>query len=339
MKEETMQPQEKQSLYFDVAPNVWGTKDVFVNMYIIKNEDSDQWILVDTGLKSSAPKIRKMAEHLFGKDSKPVAIVLTHGHFDHTGSLMKLADEWNVQIYCHYLELPYLSGKSSYPPPDSTVNGGLMAKIAWMYPKKPINIEGRLNILPPDGTVPFMPEWRYIYTPGHAPGHVSLFRDKDRVLIAGDAIVTTVQESVMSVMMQKKKLSGPPKYFTYDWEAARNSVRAIADLKPEIIATGHGKPMSGPEMQAALHNLSRHFDEVAVPTHGRYVDDPAVVNASGVMYVPPKEKAFPWLLVTVGIAVTAAIFTVIALSRRKKESDDLVQYLGQKKLKQLISRI
>lgn len=322
MKEETMQPQERQSLYFDVAPGIWGTKDVFVNMYIVRNEHSGNWVLIDTGLKSSAPKIRKMAAHLFGEDARPAAILLTHGHFDHTGSLLRLAEDWNVPIYCHYLELPYLSGKSSYPPPDSSVNGGLMAKMAWMYPKKPINVDGRLNILPPDGSVPFLDGWRYIYTPGHAPGHVSFFRDADRVLIAGDAVVTTIQESVMSVMMQKKKLTGPPKYFTYDWSAARNSVLAIADLHPEIIATGHGKPMSGPEMQAALHNLSRHFDELAIPKHGRYVDDPAVIDASGVMYVPPKEKAFPWLLITLGSALltVSAITIAVAIRRRQKRA-------------------
>ena len=334
MNEETIQPQEKQSLYFDVAPNVWGTKDVFVNMYIVRDENTDEWVLIDTGLKSSAPKIKKMAEQLFGKDARPAAIILTHGHFDHTGSLMRLAEEWNVQIYCHYLELPYLSGKSSYPPPDPTVNGGLMAKMAWVYPKKPINVEGRLNILPPDGSVPFLSGWRYIYTPGHAPGHVSFFRNKDRVLIAGDAVVTTIQESVMSVMVQKKKLSGPPKYFTYDWDAARNSVMAIADLRPEIVATGHGKPMSGPEMQAALHNLARHFDEKAIPKHGRYVDDPAVVDASGVMYVPPKAKTFPWLILAAGAVAFAATALIIATMTKRRNR--IKMYLEPQELKHLL---
>ena len=338
MKEQVTQTKEAQSLYFDVAPNVWGTKDVFVNMYMVRDEETGHWVLIDAGLKSSAPKIHRMAEKLFGADSKPAAIILTHGHFDHTGSLIRLAEEWQVPVYCHYLELPYLSGKSSYPPPDASVNGGLMAKMAWMYPKKPINIEHRLHILPPDGSVPFLSDWQYIYTPGHAPGHVSFFRQKDKVLIAGDAIVTTVQESAMSVMMQKKKLSGPPKYFTYDWQAARNSVLDIAELKPEVIATGHGKPMSGPEMQAALHNLSRHFDEIALPRKGRYLDDPAIVDASGVMYVPPTENNFPWLLLTIGVSIAAAAITVAVLSKRK-QSNSITDLLDTRKLKRKVSDI
>ena len=107
----------------------------------------------------------------------------------------------------------------------------------------------------------------------------------------------------------------------------------IAALKPRIIATGHGKPMSGPEMEAALHNLSRHFDEVARPKKGRYKDEAAVVDASGVMYVPPREKsALPWLLLSVGVTVVAAVVTVAVLSRRREpEEKSFWDYLALNK--------
>src|ERR1700712_5066720 len=93
-------------LYFNVADNVWGMKDVFVNLYMVKSTNSDEWFLVDAGLKTSLTKIKRMASSLFG-DKKPQAIILTHGHFDHIGSLQKLVDEWKVPVYAHYLELPY----------------------------------------------------------------------------------------------------------------------------------------------------------------------------------------------------------------------------------------
>ena len=318
MKEQ-LTHKEKLSLYFDVAENVWGTKDIFVNMYFIRNPEDDTWALIDTGLKSSYAKIKKVAAELFGSDSTPSCIILTHGHFDHTGSLKKLADEWNVPIYCHYLELPYLSGRSSYPPPDPTVGGGLMSSMSWVYPRKAIDVENHLHILPPDDSVPNLPGWEYIYTPGHAPGHVSLFRKKDKVLIAGDAFVTTTSESAMSVMKQTKKISGPPKYFTYDWEAARNSVRRLADLNPSVVATGHGKPMSGDEMEIGLTNLAVHFDEEALPKKGRYLNNPAVTDAYGVRYVPPKEKSSRGLLILLAVGVTAAAVTLLLVQQQKKK--------------------
>src|SRR5688572_20191009 len=91
---------------FAVAPGVWGMKDVFVNMYIIINPGDNKWMLVDAGLKWSAPKIRKMAALFFGAGNRPEAILLTHGHFDHVGSLEKLSREWNVPVYAHHLERP-----------------------------------------------------------------------------------------------------------------------------------------------------------------------------------------------------------------------------------------
>jgi glyoxylase-like metal-dependent hydrolase (beta-lactamase superfamily II) len=319
MGQQLMHNKERNDLYFEVAQNVWGTKDIFVNMYIVRNPEENTWVLIDTGLKSSAAKIKKMAELLFSPESKPEAILLTHGHFDHVGSMMQLAAEWDVNVYCHYLELPYLSGKSSYPPPDPSVGGGLMTSASWLYPKNPINAEGFLQILPPDGSVPFLPDWKYIYTPGHAPGHVSFFRERDRVLISGDAVVTTKAESAMSVVVSEKKvLSGPPKYFTYDWTAAEISVRNIADLEPRIIAAGHGKPMSGRELQVQLVNLALHFKEMAVPDHGRYIDDPAVADATGVRYVPPKAKTYTAILTIAGLALAVAATTWILLSRKKR---------------------
>lgn len=48
------------------------------------------------------------------------AILLTHGHLDHAGSCPELAEAWNVNVYAHRLELPYLTGKSTHPPLDVT---------------------------------------------------------------------------------------------------------------------------------------------------------------------------------------------------------------------------
>jgi glyoxylase-like metal-dependent hydrolase (beta-lactamase superfamily II) len=274
---------------FTVAPGVWGRKDVFVNFYMIQNLVTDEWVLVDTALKWSAAKIKEMAKYLFGEGAMPKAIILTHGHFDHVGSVAKLADEWNVPVYAHHMEIPYLTGQSSYPPPDPTVGGGLMSTISFLYPNSPINIWKHLKVLPSDGTIPVLPEWKYIHTPGHSPGHISLFRENDSVLIAGDAFVTTKQESLVSVMLQSKEISGPPKYFTCNWIEAKTSVDELVASNPVTAATGHGRPMRGVELREALKQLQQHFSTEAVPATGRYIAEPAITDGNGVTYVPPKK--------------------------------------------------
>src|SRR5690606_10765432 len=127
---------------FRVAPGVEGLQVIMVNLYFISHTDEagTRWFLVDAGMGQSAGRIKKAAAHLFGADSKPSAILLTHGHFDHVGALADLSEEWDVPVYAHALEMPYLTGRFSYPPPDPTVGGGLMALMADVYPKKPIDI-------------------------------------------------------------------------------------------------------------------------------------------------------------------------------------------------------
>jgi len=213
--------------WFTVAPGVWGLRDLFVNVYLIHNAVDKKWVLVDTGRKHTAAKIVELADNFFWPDSKPAAIILTHGHFDHVGSVAELAREWDVPVYAHLMELPYLTGLSAYPPADPWAGGGLMSVVSPAFPAGPINIADHIKMLPEDGSVPDLPEWKYIHTPGHSPGHISLFRKRDRLLIAGDAFVTTQQESALSVMLQTRKIAGPPRYLTSDWEAAGKSVAVL----------------------------------------------------------------------------------------------------------------
>ena len=230
-----------------------------------------EWVLVDAGVTGSRGAILKAVESRFGADGRPAAIVMTHGHFDHVGALRSLAERWDVPVYAHEMELPYLDGSSAYPPPDPSVGGGLMAASARLYPTGPTDVSPWLQSIPDDGTVPGAPGWRWLHTPGHTRGHISLWRASDQTLIAGDAVITTAQESAYAVATQKEELHGPPMYFTPDWERARSSARDLAALEPELLLSGHGRALQGPAVQRALRELADRFDEVAVPEDGRYV--------------------------------------------------------------------
>lgn len=315
---------------FTVAPGVWGRKELFVNFYMIQDETTGNWALVDAGLKWSASCIRKMAAELFGEGNRPSAIILTHGHFDHVGALETIVEEWDVPVYAHEMEMPYLNGKSAYPPPDPSVGGGMMATMSFAYPTGPINISEHLRRLPFDGSIPGLPDWKYIHTPGHTPGHISLYREKDGVLIAGDAFVTTKAESAVFALSGMKQMSGPPKYFTCNWASAKQSVIKLQGLHPEIAATGHGKPMEGQELHVELQRLASEFDKLAVPKHGRYINEPAVTNEEGVVYLPPSTDKVSAVIKVIGVAVAIASVAYVIFQqteKRRKRKADLEEIL------------
>src|SRR5690606_8121003 len=91
-----------------VTPDVHGLRIAIVNVYFIGARGGDGWVLVDAGLHGSAGRIVRAAERLYGAGTRPRAIVLTHGHFDHVGALGPLLAHWpDVPLYAHELELPY----------------------------------------------------------------------------------------------------------------------------------------------------------------------------------------------------------------------------------------
>jgi glyoxylase-like metal-dependent hydrolase (beta-lactamase superfamily II) len=255
-----------------VLPDLFCHTIQIVNIHFVGNPETDDFVLVDAGMPNSANEIIEVTENRFGANSRPKAIILTHGHFDHVGAIIELIKHWDVPVYAHELELPFLTGQMSYPEPDPTVEGGMVAKMSPMFPNEPINIGRNVEKLPSDGSVPSMPGFRWIHTPGHSPGHISLFREKDRALITGDAFITVKQDSLYKVLTQEQEINGPPRYLTTDWKASKESVIKLAALKPTFAVTGHGLPMSGELLSESLEKLVREFDHIAVPDFGKYVD-------------------------------------------------------------------
>ena len=293
------QPQAPEFAVDEVAADVVRLRIDMVNVYLVGlpqaltdgARSAPDWVLVDAGLPHGAAEILRVAAERFGVTSRPSAIVLTHGHFDHVGALDALLAVWDVPVYAHVAELPFLTGHVNFPPPDPTVAAGILPRLAPPEPERGINLGNRLQPLPMNGRIPGMPTWRWIHTPGHSPGHVSLFRSIDRLLLAGDAVATTDQASIYASVTQRRELSGPPAYFTIDWNKAEQSVAVLASLRPAVLAAGHGAPISHVTLAADFMALARDFYQRARPTHGRYVVQPAFAEDDRIQALPPTARS------------------------------------------------
>ena len=303
-----------------LPPGIVRVPIVFVNAYLVDitpDKPAGGWFLVDTGLRGvGAALIRRAAAKRYGAHSPPQGIVLTHGHFDHAGAAASLAEHWSVPLFVHPLELPYVTDRSAYPPQDPTV-GGALAMMSRAFPTGAMDLAGRVEPLSED-RVPFFREWRVMHTPGHTPGHVSLWRERDRVLLAGDALATMNQESWITTITMPRELRWPPAPFTTDWDAATASIQRLAELRPHTVAAGHGLPMAGDHVAGVMDAFAGSFRR---PEHGRYVEQPARADERGVAEIPPAVPdpvGSTMGLVAGSMAIAALMFT-ISRGRRRRE--------------------
>ena len=301
----------------DVAEGVRRMGVVFVNVYAL-NASGGRWFLVDTGLPGFASAIKAACDGLY--DARPPeAIILTHAHFDHAGNAEALAKAWGVPVYAHPQEMPYLTGQSDYAPQDPTP-GGAICFLSRFFPHGGYDLRGKVDLheLPDDGTVPGLNGWRWLHTPGHTQGHVSLFRDYDKLLLAGDALCTMDLDSWPAQFSRKREFARPATPFTPDWISAHESVDQLASLEPNAVAAGHGLPMSGRYVAAELRDLA---DTMHAPAGGRYADEPARYDDDGRLAdVPPPagDPLKPKLAIAAGLAAVGVGVAVWAAVRKRR---------------------
>ena len=152
------------------------------NVYFVRSGSS--WVLIDAASARCAPAIRAGAASVFGVDSAPSAILLTHSHPDHDGSARELATSWRCPVYAHPDELPIACGdvaaiERSANPLDRWLilpSLRLLGARRMQALVERSSLEGVIRPLDPHDSVPGLPDWELILTPGHTPGHVAFFR-------------------------------------------------------------------------------------------------------------------------------------------------------------------
>ena len=265
----------------EITPNVYwlevGKGYDRSNVYFVGSRSG--WVLIDTASQRCGQFIRIAAESLFGANARPEGILLTHDHPDHAGSVRELVQMWSVPVYVHPDEWPLVALKdlATLEKYANSLDRRMILPIMRRMPRQRVtamlaqgNLADVVQVLAPGAAVPGLPGWMYLATPGHTPGHVAFFRSCDHVLIAGDALVTadlnTWRGALLWILRRSTpRVAGPPWYSTWNQRAAAESIVALARREPCVLASGHGRPMSGDEIPAAVCAFADALARAALP--------------------------------------------------------------------------
>lgn len=202
--------------------------------------DSDSWTLVDTGMPVSAPAIRELANRA-GADGLPLrTILLTHQDLDHIGGLPDFQAGEAPTVYAHPDDEGAINGTQPMLKMTPERMAGLLQQLppivrqqfeqTFLRPSRP-NVDRTFT----DGeTLPIAGGLVVIHTPGHTPGHVSLYHRPSKTLIAGDAMLANDGE-----------LQGPNPAHTPDYAQALESLKKFQAFEIENVICYHGGLVQG----------------------------------------------------------------------------------------------
>jgi glyoxylase-like metal-dependent hydrolase (beta-lactamase superfamily II) len=196
--------------------------------------DEENAILIDTGMPGQYEQIESAMLEVGVPFEKLTSIMLTHQDLDHIGSLPELIRQSpnDIEVYAHALEKPYIEGTL----PLIKTDPSRMSEEEWaalpeemkaLYKNPPkANVQ---HILQDGQELPFSGGMSIIFTPGHTPGHISIYHKQSKTLIVGDAIV-----------IYNEVLSGPVPRHTLDMDMATNSLQKFLNLDIDQIICYHG---------------------------------------------------------------------------------------------------
>lgn len=209
-----------------------GDREFTVTPALVETERG--LVLIDAGPEGSLESLRTHVRSLGHELADVWLVVVTHHDADHAGGLAGLLEHTDAVVATHREEAPFLTGERD--PLGSDGDGD-------RYPPVEVDLELAGGVRIPTLAGPMA----VVETPGHAPGHVSLYFPESGVLLAGDALVADGTEP----------LEGPKPEFTPDMDRAIESVGDLADLEVDGVVCYHGG-----YAEAGTERLEELYDEL-----------------------------------------------------------------------------
>jgi len=206
--------------FTEVFSGIYQFKGVS-NFYLVMDTEN---FIVDTGLPGRTGELENCLKLNGIKPHEIRTIILTHHHFDHTGSLEKIKNLTEARVAVHRDDWPYVSGEKIYSGP--LFMRPIIKLMNLVYGIKPLKKD---MVIGDDDKIG---EYAVIHTPGHTPGSICLYNPQNKVLFVGD-----------NLRYNKGILESPKERLLPDMVNYKKSMEKIADLDIGTILTGHGQPV------------------------------------------------------------------------------------------------
>ncbi|MBA9088155.1 glyoxylase-like metal-dependent hydrolase (beta-lactamase superfamily II) [Fontibacillus solani] len=220
---------------------------------ILKNKENT--ILIDCGYPNFIPLLEEAASrHNISLDSI-TKLIVTHHDVDHIGSLAALKQAYpQIEIIAHELDSPYIEGKnkplrvvqaeSTFDQLTDEEKPGIEQFIAFLQSVEPASVDVTISS---GEHLPWCDGIEIIHTPGHLPGHISLYLPTSKTLIAGDVVV-----------IEEGKLNIANPQFAWDLDEAVRSVQKLLEYDIEHLICYHGGLFQG-DINKALKDLLKAY--------------------------------------------------------------------------------
>ncbi len=210
----------------EIIPNVHLIPNIVANPYLLI--DPDGLTLIDAGLPGSHKKILHYMAGLGYAPHDLKRILITHADFDHVGGLAALKAASGARIFASPVESRAMAeghASRALKPRHRTIRL-LFDLVARLFKPAPVQVDEPVS----DGQIfPVLGGLRVVETPGHTPGHISLFAPSTGILFCGDSIVS-----------EENGLRGSRGANNWDQAKSDESVRKQANLGATILCSGHG---------------------------------------------------------------------------------------------------
>ena len=218
-----------------VADGVWLLRGGLLrsmNVYLVEEPDGSGVTVFDAGEKGMAAAIVAAARRLGGI----TRVVLGHGDTDHRGSAPALRAY--ADVLCHPDAVPHAQGSGGRDywrpkelPRDVRLMHGFTHRFVW--DGGPVHVDG--TVREGDEVAGF----EVVDLPGHAPGLIGLWRERDRVALVSDCFYMTDMHG------RPQPPAVPLDAYNFDTEQAKRSIAKLADLRPAVACPGHLGPLAG----------------------------------------------------------------------------------------------